>query len=105
MKLFTILALLIGVFAVIFASQNSAPVAIYLMSFGYQASIGLIVFLAFAAGVVVEIFVSIPPMIGRMRKISALRNRVEDQNQEIERLNIDLGKHKMNDFPPHLESR
>lgn len=102
MKLFTVLALIIAVFAVIFASQNSETVAIHLLSLSYQTSMGLIALVTFSVGVLVGLFISVPPMIARMSKISSLKRRVEEQNREIESLNKILESSKRNDFPQQL---
>lgn len=90
MKLFTVLALAIAVCAVIFASQNSGNVAIYILNLSYQSSMGLVVLLTFSAGVLMGLFVSVPPMIGRMTKISNLKKIVEKQDREIAELNRQL---------------
>jgi uncharacterized integral membrane protein len=90
MKLFTVLGLIIAIVAVIFASQNSTNVAIHLLNLSYQAPMSLVVLLTLSAGILVGLFVSVPPMIGRMRRISSLGKRVEEQNKKIKELNRKL---------------
>jgi uncharacterized integral membrane protein len=102
MKLFTILALVIAIFAVVLASQNSASIVVSFLNFSYQASIGLIVLLTFTAGVLMGLFLSMPPMIVRMSKISNLRKKVEEQNKEIEELNRILAASNRNNLPQQL---
>ena len=96
MKFFTVIALLIAVFTVIFASQNLIGVEIHLFNLSYQASVGLIVILTFTAGVIMGLLISTPPMIGRMRKISSLKRRVEEQNRELEALKLSLAEPEPN---------
>ncbi len=64
---------------------------------------GLIALVTFSVGVLVGLFISVPPMIGRMSKISSLKKRVEEQNREIESLNKILESSKRNDFLQQLQ--
>lgn len=90
MKIFTILALLIAIAAAVFASQNAAPVAIYLLGWSYQASMALVVLLTFSLGVLMGFLLSLPRMIYRMTKIASLKHTVVDQDRRIAELDQKL---------------
>lgn len=86
MKIFTILALLIAIAAVVFASQNALPVTVYLLGWNYQASMALVVLLAFSLGVFMGFLLSLPRMIYRMNKIATLKRTVLEQDRRIAEL-------------------
>ncbi len=90
MKIFTVLALLIAIAAVVFASQNAAPVTIYLLSWNYQASMALVVLLTFSLGVSMAFLLSLPRMIYRMTKIAGLKRTVAEQDRRITELDQKL---------------
>lgn len=84
MKIFTLFALVVGIVAVIFASQNAAPVLVRFFGWQAQESMALVLLLTFALGVVSGLLVSVPPMIGRMRKIAQLKRKVDEQAYDLE---------------------
>lgn len=90
MKIFTILALLIAIAAVVFASQNVSPVVIYLLGWNYQASLALVVLLTFSLGVFMGFLLSLPRMIYRMTKIASLKRTVAEQERQLADLNQKL---------------
>lgn len=90
MKIFTILALLIAIAAVVFASQNASPVVIYLLGWNYQASMALVVLLTFSLGVFMGFLLSLPRMIYRMTKIANLKRTVAEQDRRIAELDQKL---------------
>ncbi|NJN59938.1 MAG: LapA family protein, partial [Leptolyngbyaceae cyanobacterium SL_5_9] len=47
-------------------------------------SMALVLLLTFALGVVFGLLVSVPPMIGRMRKIAQLKRKVDEQAYDLE---------------------
>lgn len=84
MKIFTLFALVVGIVAAIFASQNAAPVLVRFFGWQAQESMALVLLLTFALGVVFGLLISVPPMIGRMRKISQLKHKVDEQVYDLE---------------------
>jgi uncharacterized integral membrane protein len=86
MKIFTLLALLIAIAAVVFASQNALPVTIYLLGWNYQASMALVVLLTFSLGVLMGFLLSLPRMVYRMTKIANLKRTVAEQDSKIAEL-------------------
>lgn len=100
MKIFTVLGLALAIFAVSFAAQNSEVVAINFLGVSYQASMGLTSLLIFSAGTIFGLLISVPPMVGRVRRISSLNRRVEEQSREIELLNRNLNQSPENESPP-----
>ena len=84
MKIFTLFALVVAIVAVIFASQNAAPVLVRFFGWQAQESMALVLLLAFALGVAFGLLVSVPPMIGRVRKIAQLKRKVDEQAYDLE---------------------
>ncbi len=90
MKIFTLLALLIAIAAVVFASQNALPVTIYLLGWNYQASMALVVLLTFSLGILMGFLLSLPRMVYRMTKIASLKRTVAEQERRIAELDQKL---------------
>lgn len=86
MKLLTILALLIAIVAVVFATQNAAPVAIHFLGWNYEASMALVALFIFSMGVLMGFLVSTPTAIRRMRKIANLKKTVDERERKIQEL-------------------
>jgi uncharacterized integral membrane protein len=99
-KLLTILALLIAIIAVLFATQNAAPVAIRFLGWNYEASMALVALFIFSLGVLMGFIVSIPTAVRRMRKIANLKRIVDERNVEIQELEQQL---KVNQAPRLIE--
>lgn len=90
MRIFTLFALVVAIVAVVFASQNATPVLVQFLGWQAQASMALILLLTFALGVVFGLLVSVPPMIGRMRKIAQLKRQVNEQAHNLETTDLKL---------------
>ncbi|MBA3924216.1 MAG: LapA family protein, partial [Nostocaceae cyanobacterium] len=76
--------------AVVFASQNAAPVAIHLLNWSYEASMALVVLSTFSLGVFMGFLLSLPRMVYRMTKISSLKRTVAEQERQLADLNQKL---------------
>ncbi len=70
MQLFLVLALIIAVFLVIFAVQNSAVVTVTFLSVHTQGSLAFVLIIVFIFGFLAGVLTSLPSII---RKGSALR--------------------------------
>ncbi len=86
MKLLTILALLIAIVAVVFATQNAASVAVHFLGWNYEAPMALVALFIFSMGVLMGFLVSTPTAIRRMRKIATLKRAVDDRDYTIQEL-------------------
>jgi uncharacterized integral membrane protein len=105
MKIFILFALLIAIVAVVFALQNSVPVLISFLGWQTQGSMALILLIAFSLGVLFGFLISVPPIIGRMRKISQLQRKVDEQGIDMENITRKLTETNtqlttLQDLPP-----
>jgi uncharacterized integral membrane protein len=92
MKIFTLIALAIGGVAVLFALQNPSTVTVTFFSWQVQESMALVLLGSFALGTIFGLLVSVPPMIGRVRKISHFKRISDEQSHQIEALNHQLNE-------------
>lgn len=90
MKIFTLFALLLAIVAVVFSLQNSTPVVVQFLGWQTQESMALVLLLTFTLGVLFELLISVPHTIKRMRKISKLKRKLEEQAYTIEELSRKL---------------
>ncbi|NDJ18144.1 LapA family protein [Myxacorys almedinensis] len=102
MQILTLLALLIAIVAVVFALQNSAPIAVQFLGWQSQDSLALILLLTFTFGVLVGLLISLPPFIKRLRRSSHLKHRLHERDSEIEELHRQLveARQQLNALPP-----
>jgi diguanylate cyclase (GGDEF)-like protein len=78
MQFLVILALVIALFAVLFAIQNTDVVTINLFNLTFEERLALVLLLTLAAGVLIGLLVSIPALIRRSMRVSAVRRELED---------------------------
>jgi GGDEF domain-containing protein/uncharacterized integral membrane protein len=91
MPFLVILALAIALLAVLFALQNTAPVAISFFTWSAQEPLALVLLITLAAGVIAGLLISVPSLIKRNIKLSHRRRELEEmgwkfqeKDQEIE---------------------
>lgn len=89
-RIFTLLALLIAIAAVVFALQNSTPILVQFLGWRTEESMALVLLLTFTLGVLFGLFISLPAIIKGMRKASFLNRKVDEKNYEVETLNQKL---------------
>lgn len=75
MPLFIVLALLIAIVIVLFASQNSGIVTVSFLSFHYNGSLALILAVVFTLGLFAGILISIPPLLRKSSDARAQKKR------------------------------
>lgn len=92
MRIFTVLALLIALAAMVFALQNATVVAVRFFSWEASESMALVLLLSFFLGVLVGLLVSLPPMIRRMGRLAQTRRTVAQQAGELEHLQRQLAE-------------
>ncbi len=92
MRILTILALLIAITTVVFALQNSAPVAVQFLAWRAEDSMALVLLLTFTLGVLFGLLVSLPPILKGMQKRGSLTRKIEQQKHHIEDLNRELSQ-------------
>ncbi|MGD1075213.1 MAG: LapA family protein [Thermodesulfovibrionales bacterium] len=85
MKVFVILALLIAISIVLFASQNAAIVTISFLSFHYDGSLALILVVVFALGLISGILVSVPSLVRKSSVLRDHRRRIRELEESMAR--------------------
>ncbi len=79
-----IIGILLGAMVVIFALQNTMPVMVSFLGWGFEGSVALIVILSMMAGVVISLLFSLPSFIKGMMAESKLHNRNAALHKELE---------------------
>ncbi|MGO9014753.1 MAG: lipopolysaccharide assembly LapA domain-containing protein [Dissulfurispiraceae bacterium] len=83
MRFFIVLALLITIAIVLFASQNSAIVTVSFLSFHYNGSLALILVIVFTAGLLAGILISVPSLLRKNAFIREQKRRVKQLEESI----------------------
>jgi diguanylate cyclase (GGDEF)-like protein len=78
MPFLVVLALAIALLAVLFALQNTAPVAISFFAWSAQEPLALVLLSTLAAGVIIGLLISVPSIIKRNLKLSHRRRELEE---------------------------
>jgi lipopolysaccharide assembly protein A len=77
-----ILGFLLGAAALLFALQNTAVVALTFLGWQFESSLALLILIAFAAGIVVSLLVSIPSAVKdgfRMMSLKKENKKLADE--------------------------
>jgi len=98
-----VLALIIAIFAVIFALQNTAMVTVTFLLWTFEQSLALVLLLSLAAGVVVGLFTLLPTtfrqkfsLSGQRKKLDALEKTLAEMKAKEEaRLAAEAEKEKV----------
>jgi uncharacterized integral membrane protein len=79
-----ILALLFAILAVIFAVQNTAPVAVVFFSWQIEGSLALVVLIALAVGVLIGMLVLTPSVVKRSLSLSGQRKKIAGLEKDLD---------------------
>ena len=94
MQFFVILALVIALLAVLFAIQNTDVVTISLFTLTLQESLALVLLLTLAAGVLIGLFVSIPALVRRSMRVSAVRRELEEMGWRFQEKDKEISSYQ-----------
>lgn len=83
MPLLLIAALVVAFFAIIFALQNAAPVAVSLGVWEFEASLAIILLATLAIGFFLGLCVALPSLLRRNLRISRQKKQVEQLQSEL----------------------
>jgi GGDEF domain-containing protein len=84
MPFLVILALAIALLAVLFALQNTAPVAISFFAWSAQEPLALVLLITLAAGVIAGLLISVPSLIKRNIKLSHRQRELKEMGWQFE---------------------
>lgn len=84
-----IIVLLVGVIiALLFSFQNQTLVTIYFLNWAFQEKISTLLFLTFAAGVILAFISVLPTIIKDKRTITKLNKKIKELEKSINKENI-----------------
>lgn len=83
MILSLILGFLLGAAALLFALQNTAVVGLSFMGWQFESSLALLILMAFAAGIIVSLLVSIPSAVKDSFRIMSLKKENKKLVDEV----------------------
>ncbi|ACI19313.1 LapA family protein [Dictyoglomus thermophilum] len=79
-----IIVLLVGIIlALLFSFQNQSLVTIYFLNWSFEEKISTVLFLTFAAGVILAFISTLPTIIKDKRTISKLNKRIKELEKNI----------------------
>lgn len=79
-----IIVLLVGIIlALLFSFQNQSLITIYFLNWSFEEKISTVLFLTFAAGVILAFISVLPTIIKDKRTISKLNKRIKDLEKNI----------------------
>ena len=94
---FLVLALIIAIFAVLFALQNTAPITISIFMWEIPGSLALVLLVALALGVVIAFLAYLPSLIRnkmnlsrQRKKIAVLEKSLVEKQATVEELQLKL---------------
>ena len=94
---FLVLALIIAIFAVLFALQNTAPITISIFMWEIPGSLALVLLVALALGVVIAFLAYLPSLIRnkmnltrQRKKITALEKSLVEKQTLVDELQLKL---------------
>lgn len=83
MRLFLVIALVIAVFAVIFALQNLPSVTVVFLIFQVKTSLALVLLTTFVLGILVGLLVLVPTTVRQKLKLSKNKKRMAELEEEL----------------------
>ena len=93
MQIFLVISLLIAIFAIVFALQNTAAVTITFIAWTFHGSLALVLILSVFAGMVIGFLAMLPAVIrarlqasGHKKEAAALKSSLAQHQQKVEEL-------------------
>jgi lipopolysaccharide assembly protein A len=80
--LYVVIVLLVAIMAVMFAAQNSAPVAISFFSWSATGSLSLLLIITLSIGIVIGVLIMAPSVFRRSIQSSGLRRKLHRSEKE-----------------------
>lgn len=93
MQIFLVISLLIAIFAVVFALQNTAAVTITFIAWTFHGSLALVLILSVVAGIVTSFLAMFPAVIrarlqasSHRKEAAALKSSLAEHQQKLQEL-------------------
>ena len=102
MQVFLFVALVVALVAVMFALQNVVPVSVAFMTWTFEGSLALVLFVALLAGALVSVLASVPAFVKGKWAAASLRRRIAALEAELEdtRRRLDAVRTRTSAVPP-----
>jgi uncharacterized integral membrane protein len=84
MQVFFLVALVFGMVAVMFAVQNIVPVTVSFLTWTFEGSLALVLFVALIAGALVSFLASVPALARGRRAVKGLKKQIARLEGELE---------------------
>ena len=103
MQIFLFVALAVALVAVMFALQNIVPVSISFLTWTFEGSLALVLFVALIVGALVSFLASVPALVKGRWKVASLKKRVAALEFDLadERRKRDVAQSQLSEAPLH----
>jgi uncharacterized integral membrane protein len=89
MQVFFLIALVFALVSVMFALQNIVPVTVAFLTWTFEGSLALVVFVALIGGALVSFLASVPTLLKSRRSVITLKKQNVALEAELERFRRD----------------
>ena len=90
MQVFLLLALAVALVAVLFALQNVVPVTVSFLTWTFEGSLALMLFVALVAGALASFLASLPTLIGKRRSAGHAKKRIAELEASLSACRLQL---------------
>ena len=104
MQVFLLIALAVALGAVVFVPQNIEPVTVEFLTWTFEGSLALVLFVALIAGALVSVLASVPTIVKSRWAAASLKRRIAALEAELEdqRLKLEAARRRTSAAPPGL---
>lgn len=102
MQVFLLIALAVALVAVMFALQNIVPVTVAFLTWTFEGSLALVLFVALIAGALVSVLASVPTLVKGRWAAASLKKRIVALEAELKntRLELEAARGQTSAAPP-----
>ncbi len=90
MQVFLFVALAVALVAVVFALQNIVPVTVAFLTWTFEGSLALVLFVALIAGALVSVLASVPTLVKGRWAAASLKRRIVALEAEMKNTRLEL---------------
>lgn len=82
MRIFAIIAVLLAIFAVVFAFQNAIPISLTFFGVNFALSLPIVLIWNLALGIIIGLLFAIPSIIKRNLQVAKYKSRIAELDNE-----------------------
>ena len=90
MQVFLFVALAVALVAVMFALQNIVPVTVAFLTWTFEGSLALVLFVALIVGALVSVLASVPTLVKGRWAAASLKKRIAALEAELKNTRLEL---------------